>query len=98
MNAEALDRSRIRAARSENAQRSFAWLGRNRRLSKDYESSHPPEWDGGLLSCFGGAETWLLAELTESVLHQLFGALIGNLGKWMGGENIAGRGARSGQG
>ena len=26
---------------------------------------------------------------TESVLHQLFGALIGNLGKWMGGENIA---------
>jgi pimeloyl-ACP methyl ester carboxylesterase len=50
-------------------------------------SSHPPEWDGDTRAVFA-AQKHASLQNTESVLHQLFGALTGQLGKWMGGENI----------
>jgi hypothetical protein len=50
-------------------------------------SSHPPEWDGDTRAVFAAQKHGSLQN-TESVLHQLFGALTGQLGKWMGGENI----------
>jgi hypothetical protein len=50
-------------------------------------SSHPPEWDGDSHAVFAAQKHGSLQN-TESVLHQLFGALTGQLGKWMGGERI----------
>jgi hypothetical protein len=50
-------------------------------------SSHPPEWDGDTRAVFA-AQKHASLQNTESVLHQLFGALTGQLGKWMGGERI----------
>jgi hypothetical protein len=50
-------------------------------------SSHPPEWDGDARAVFAAQKHGSLQN-TETVLHQLFGALTGNLGKFMGGENI----------
>jgi hypothetical protein len=50
-------------------------------------SSHPPEWDGDTRAVFAAQKHGSLQN-TESVLHQLFGTLTGQLGKWMGGENI----------
>jgi len=50
-------------------------------------SSHPPEWDGDTRAVFAAQKHGSLQN-TESVLHQLFGALTGDLGKWMGGERI----------
>jgi hypothetical protein len=50
-------------------------------------SSHPPEWDGDSSAVFA-AQKHASLQNTESVLHQLFGALTGHLGKWMGGERI----------
>ena len=50
-------------------------------------SSHPPEWDGDTRAVFA-AQKHASLQNTESVLHQLFGALTGHLGKWLGGERI----------
>jgi hypothetical protein len=50
-------------------------------------SSHPPEWNGDSSAVFA-AQKHASLQNTDSVLHQLFGALTGNLGKWMGGERI----------
>ena len=50
-------------------------------------SSHPPEWDGDARAVFA-AQKHASLQNTDGILHQLFGSLTGNLGKWMGGERI----------
>jgi hypothetical protein len=50
-------------------------------------SSHPPEWDADTRAVFT-AQKHASLQNTESVLHQLFGALTGRLGKFLGGEHI----------
>lgn len=50
-------------------------------------SSHPPEWSGDTRAIFAAQKHGSLQN-TDGVLDQLFGALTGHLGNWMGGERI----------
>lgn len=50
-------------------------------------SSHPPEWESDSRAIFA-AQKHSSLQNTDGVLDQLYGALTGKLGQWMGGERI----------
>jgi hypothetical protein len=50
-------------------------------------SSHPPEWKGEGSSIFV-SQSHAVLQSTQSILTQVFGALTGNLGRFMGGTGI----------
>lgn len=51
-------------------------------------SSHPPEWEGETRTTIFAAQKHASLQNSEGILQQLFGALTGHLGKWLGDEQI----------